>query len=683
MLVQTGFPRDNGPSCVGRDLQSCVLAEQRKSHPPGERVTNSDIGTPQAGPADPADSGDADLVLRTRSGDRAAFAELWRRHYLSGITVARSVTSSLDPDDLVQEAFTRIYQSVIRGGGPTGSFRAYLFTSIRNTAATWGRMRRDSPMEGLESVEDPATSDHATTAALDRTLTHRAFRSLPTRWQEVLWYSEIEQMKPAEIAPLLGMKPTAVAQLTFRAREGLREAWIQVHLRSVADGSDCQWTIERLGAYARAGIGRRDRVKVEAHLGRCARCAIVASEAKEVSSRLALVLLPLTVGAVGTAGYIASLQSGGVPVVALAAMPSSVMQGAVTVVPGMPDIGALAMGAGHAGAAAGVAAGTAGGAGSTAAGAGSVAAAATVAPGGVAAGAAGAAGAGAAGAGAAAAGSTAVAAGAGSAGILAATTTGIATVAAAAGSLLSSAGASIAAGLVVVTTVVAASVGIPALVAPVGTAGDAAIVAEQGVEAASGPDSLNYVPGSPAETTSPTDSEQEATSSGGEDGDEDGDSGTGNGHAGDEDGDVGDDVGDGAATVKPEKADAPVRPTPNPTPAAKPTPTPTPAPTKSDPPAAATTNLPDGSPTLSGGTFSGPAEATTLALVVGGVPGATVQARIHNVPVASAVIPQSGTVTLLVTPSERDLQTGARIDVRYVDGSRFGPPVGARLSEFR
>ena len=37
--------------------------------------------------------------------------------------------------------------------------------------------------------------------------------------------------------------------------------------------------------------------------------------------------LPLTVGAVGTAGYLASLQGGGVPVVALAAMPSSVMHG--------------------------------------------------------------------------------------------------------------------------------------------------------------------------------------------------------------------------------------------------------------------------------------------------------------------------------------------------------------------
>lgn len=299
---------------------------------------------------EPIELADADLVLRSRSGDRGAFGELWRRHYRAGVTVARNLTSSLDADDLVQEAYTRIYQSILTGRGPTGSFRAYLFTSIRNTAASWGRAQRDAAYDALEGVEDPAAQEHASEAALDRGLTHQAFRSLPTRWQEVLWYSEIEQMKPAEIAPLLGMKPTAVAQLTFRAREGLREAWIQAHLRTIADGSDCQWTIERLGAHSRRNLGRRDHGKVDRHLAECVRCSIVAGEAQEVSSRLALVLLPLALGATGAAGYLATLQGGSAPLVALAAMPSGVVQGAVAVAPAVTK-GAAAGGVGAAGAA--------------------------------------------------------------------------------------------------------------------------------------------------------------------------------------------------------------------------------------------------------------------------------------------------------------------------------------------
>ena len=45
---------------------------------------------------------------------------------------------------------------------------------------------------------------------------------------------------------------------------------------------------------------------------------IVASEATEVSHRLALVLLPLTVGAAAATSYLTSLQGGGAPIVASA-----------------------------------------------------------------------------------------------------------------------------------------------------------------------------------------------------------------------------------------------------------------------------------------------------------------------------------------------------------------------------
>ncbi|WP_169580881.1 sigma-70 family RNA polymerase sigma factor [Microbacterium thalassium] len=380
--------------------------------------------------------GDADLVLRTRSGDTFAFGELWRRHYRSGITVARNVSPGTDADDLVQEAYTRIYQSILKGGGPTGSFRAYLFTSIRNTAAGWGRVRRETAIDELETMEDPATTEQATADSLDRGLTHQAFRSLPTRWQEVLWYSEIEGMKPAEMAPLLGMKPTAVAQLTFRAREGLREAWIQAHLRSVADDSDCAWTIARLGAYSRNNIGRRDRARLEAHLASCARCAIVASEAKEVSSRLALVLIPLTVGVAGASGYLASLQNGA-PAIALAAMPSSVVEGTVSVAGG---VGASGAGAGSL-----VGAGTSASASTGSAAAGSVAAAGSAAAG---------------------ASTTAGAAAVGSAGVVAGVTTAGAATATglAAGGVLSGAGiAGMAAASLVVAGTVAAAVALPGM----------------------------------------------------------------------------------------------------------------------------------------------------------------------------------------------------------------------------
>ncbi len=260
-------------------------------------------------PALRSELSDGALIERTRGGDRAAFGELWQRHAASARTVARSY-SSLDPDDLVAESFTKIYDAILAGGGPTAAFRPYLFTTLRNTAASWGRARRETNLETLESFEDPSTSESATLEALDRSTTAQAFRSLPTRWQEVLWYSEVEGMPPARIAPLVGMSANATAALAYRAREGLRQAWIQAHLRNPDNEPECRWTIERLGAYTRGKLRTRETSRLEQHLDGCAKCTIVAAEAREVGSRLALVLLPLAAGISGATAYSGWLSHG-------------------------------------------------------------------------------------------------------------------------------------------------------------------------------------------------------------------------------------------------------------------------------------------------------------------------------------------------------------------------------------
>src|SRR3954454_20016057 len=186
---------------------------------------------------------DTELIESARSGDTSAFAELWRRHYRSGARVARQFTSSIDADDLVSEAYTRIYQRVLAGGGPTGAFRPYLFTTIRNLASSWGAARKDVQVDDIADFEDPATLDDPAAVALDKTLTARAFRSLPDRWQSVLWYTEVEGMDPHEVAPLLGMTANGVAALSYRAREGLRKAWLQAHIAdaSSSGSADCKW----------------------------------------------------------------------------------------------------------------------------------------------------------------------------------------------------------------------------------------------------------------------------------------------------------------------------------------------------------------------------------------------------------------------------------------------------------
>jgi len=535
----------------------------------GDTLSNDDVTGVPLGRISAADLGDADLVLRTRSGDRRAFGELWRRHYRAGLTVADAIDSRTAAAELVELAFARIYRSIVTGGGPTGAFRAHLFTSIRTMAA------------GDEQVDDPRGSERSTAAALDGTLTSRSFSSLPSRWQEVLWYSAVEQMHAAEIAPLLGLTVDAAEQLTARADGGLREAWISAHLNSVAADSDCRWTLEHLGGWSRLELARRDHGKVDAHLAVCARCAIVAGEAKAVSRRLGLVLLPLAAGIPGSTAYAAALQGGKVPILA-PAMPAGTMEGA--------DASAIA----RTGARAGVpspragphawspspATGTRGGVGR---------------------------------------------------GIM--SRIGI--------------GAGLAtAGVLVVGAVAAAAVVLPTL-APSSVVAGAPTEAPSidGSAPAGGQDDT-----SPRSSPSPSDLPTASADSppvGGETTDP----GTAPDSAVSPTSDNEDPVDPGAGNPSPPIGSTPAQP-----------------------------NFPSGAPAIAGSSSSGSAEVA-LFLEIAGTPGATVQVRVRGTIVATATVEGSGTTTVTVHPSAHDIETNARVEVRYVAGDRLGPPAARALAD--
>ncbi|MEZ5190383.1 MAG: sigma-70 family RNA polymerase sigma factor [Schumannella sp.] len=240
---------------------------------------------------------DTELIESARSGDTSAFAELWRRHFRPAARVARQFTS-IDADDLVSEAYARIFQRVLAGGGPTGAFRPYLYTTIRNLASSWGAASREVQVDLIEEFEDERIPEDPAAHALDRTLTARAFRSLPERWQTVLWYTEVEGMDPHEVAPIMGISANSVAALSYRAREGLRKAWLQAHINDATASGECQWTMSRLGDHTREGLSARDESRVMAHLADCASCTIVAEEVEEVGSHLAMVMLPLLLGGI-------------------------------------------------------------------------------------------------------------------------------------------------------------------------------------------------------------------------------------------------------------------------------------------------------------------------------------------------------------------------------------------------
>ncbi|NKY99677.1 sigma-70 family RNA polymerase sigma factor [Nocardiopsis alborubida] len=255
--------------------------------------------------------GDGELIQWVRGGDTGAYATLYERHAAAARGLARQLLrGEAEVEDAVAEAFTRVLSVIRRGGGPRDSFRPYLLTAVRNAAYDRGRgERRQVVTDDMESLDPGQPFVDPALEGLERSLIARAFLSLPERWQSVLWHTEIEGAKPAEVADVLGMKPNSVAALAYRAREGLRQAYLQMHLAGGNAAEACRPTLGLLGAHVREGLSRRDTAKVDRHMDGCADCREVYAELADVNVGLRGVVLPLVAGA-GAAGYLSAGTAG-------------------------------------------------------------------------------------------------------------------------------------------------------------------------------------------------------------------------------------------------------------------------------------------------------------------------------------------------------------------------------------
>ncbi|MEV7832107.1 sigma-70 family RNA polymerase sigma factor [Streptomyces subrutilus] len=329
---------------------------------------------------------DGDLIARMRGGDDGAYEELFRRHADAVRRYARTCCrDGHTADDLTAEVFARTLQAVRGGAGPDQSVRAYLLTTVRRVAAAWAKTaRREQLVEDFAVFAEQAAAgtegggglsgddtlelgaDVRAMREADQSLAMQAFRSLPERWQAVLWHTTVEEASPSAVAPLFGLSPNATAVLASRAREGLKQAYLQAHVSSaLSEGGDCARYADRLGAYARGGLRMRAERGLRKHLEECAKCRLAAGELKDVNAGIPA-LLPVAVIGWFAAGYAAkaagvvaggAVAAGGAGAAAAAVGGSSAGAGAGAAAGGV--VGAAGTGAG-----AGAAGGAAGGAGS-------------------------------------------------------------------------------------------------------------------------------------------------------------------------------------------------------------------------------------------------------------------------------------------------------------------------------
>ncbi|KMO97992.1 sigma-70 family RNA polymerase sigma factor, partial [Streptomyces roseus] len=271
---------------------------------------------------------DGDLIARMRAGDDGAYEELFLRHADSVRRYARTCCRDAHTaDDLTAEVFARTLQAVRGGAGPDQSVRAYLLTTVRRVAAAWVKTsRREHLVDDFAVFAEQAAAGTEVGGGMsglsgddtlelgaevramreaEQSLAMQAFRSLPERWQAVLWHTTVEDASPSTIAPLFGLSANATAVLASRAREGLKQAYLQAHVSSaLRAGGDCARYADRLGAYARGGLRMRAERGLRGHLEECAKCRLAAGELKDVNAGIPA-LLPVAVIGWFAAGYAA------------------------------------------------------------------------------------------------------------------------------------------------------------------------------------------------------------------------------------------------------------------------------------------------------------------------------------------------------------------------------------------
>jgi RNA polymerase sigma factor (sigma-70 family) len=288
---------------------------------------------------------DADLISAARSGDPSAYGTLYERHVLAARRVAgQLVRAPADVDDVVAETFARMLRLIRKGGGPTEAFRPYLLTAVRRVAIDHLRgQSRQIPTDEPDLPDPGEPFVDPVIASLDNSLIVRAFRSLPERWTAVLWHTEVEEARPAEVALLLGLTANGLAALRYRAREGLRQAYLQMHLADIRR-EECRPVADKLGAHVRGALSRRDARWVDSHLRDCADCRAAAAELASINGSLRGVLAPVFLGG-AAAAYLSG--SGASSAAGAAATPAAATPGA----PAAASPGATPGGAGTPGAA--------------------------------------------------------------------------------------------------------------------------------------------------------------------------------------------------------------------------------------------------------------------------------------------------------------------------------------------
>lgn len=183
---------------------------------------------------------DVELLKLMSAGDEAAFTQIYRRHQSSIYRFAAHMSNSAQTaEDVTQEVFIVLMRDCNRFDHTRGSLQGFLLGIARNYARRAGAKHNSYvPLdEGAGEVSDDGDNPFEQFARDEamREL-HRAIKSLPFNFREVLVLCELQEMSYEEAAVVIGCPTGTLRSRLHRARHMLakkmRDAQEQIPQRT-------------------------------------------------------------------------------------------------------------------------------------------------------------------------------------------------------------------------------------------------------------------------------------------------------------------------------------------------------------------------------------------------------------------------------------------------------------------
>ncbi|MBW4715790.1 RNA polymerase sigma factor [Saccharothrix obliqua] len=166
----------------------------------------------------------ADLLIRAREGDHAAWEEIVRRHVRLVWAVARSHgLSHDDAADVNQTVWLLLAEHAATIRRPD-RLSAWLTTAARRESLTTLRLRgRERPVDLWDSVDEAPTPEDIAIADDTRRRLWRAYHTLPDRCRRLLrLLAFAPELTFQQVAEATGIPPNSLGPTRGRCLEALR-----------------------------------------------------------------------------------------------------------------------------------------------------------------------------------------------------------------------------------------------------------------------------------------------------------------------------------------------------------------------------------------------------------------------------------------------------------------------------